>query len=270
MDREEKLREKKNTKTSSERQETAERKREKKKIPFFLKVVLIVLAVILVLCIGVVFYIQSNYKLDKVQVVGNVHYTEEQIIDIFSKEKNMNNTVVFYFENKWHPVENVTFIDKFEIEMIDKNTVTITVYEKSMAGCVMYMDEYVYFDDNGVVLETSSEKLSDVPCIQGLNFKRIVLGEKLPVTNDDMFKRILTMTQLIDKNDLLIDEIRFNKDKEIILRKDNIKIQLGSGTNLEDKLMNLGNILEKIQGKKGTLDMSDYTAESGNAIFKEN
>ena len=182
----------------------------------------------------------------------------------------MNNTVVFYFENKWHPVENVTFIDKFEIEMIDKNTVTITVYEKSMAGCVMYMDEYVYFDDNGVVLETSSEKLSDVPCIQGLNFKRIVLGEKLPVTNDDMFKRILTMTQLIDKNDLLIDEIRFNKDKEIILRKDNIKIQLGSGTNLEDKLMNLGNILEKIQGKKGTLDMSDYTAESGNAIFKEN
>lgn len=111
----------------------------------------------------------------------------------------MNNTVVFYFENKWHPVENVTFIDKFEIEMIDKNTVTITVYEKSMAGCVMYMDEYVYFDDNGVVLETSSEKLSDVPCIQGLNFKRIVLGEKLPVTNDDMFKRILTMTQLIDK-----------------------------------------------------------------------
>ena len=78
------------------------------------------------------------------------------------------------------------------------------------------------------------------------------------------------MTQLIDKNDLLIDEIRFNKDKEIILRKDNIKIQLGSGTNLEDKLMNLGNILEKIQGKKGTLDMSDYTAESGNAIFKEN
>ena len=72
MDREEKLREKKNTKTSSERQETAERKREKK-IPFFLKVVLIVLTVILVLCIGVVIYIQSNYKLDKVQVVGNVH-----------------------------------------------------------------------------------------------------------------------------------------------------------------------------------------------------
>ena len=176
----------------------------------------------------------------------------------------------FYIENKLHPVEDVTFVDKFQIEVIGKHTVTITVYEKSMAGCVIYMDQYIYFDNDGRVLETSAEKLPDVPCIQGLKFDRIVVGEKLPVTNDAMFQEILTMTQLIDKNELLIDEIRFNSDNEIVLYKDKIKIELGSGTGLEDKLMNLESILAKLEGKSGTLDLTDYTAGTGNAIFKEN
>ena len=103
-----------------------------------------------------------------------------------------------------------------------------------------------------------------------MKFDRIVVGEKLPVTDEDMFQEILTMTQLIDKNKLLIDEIRFNNDNEIILYKDKIKIELGSGSGLEDKLMNLESILSKLEGKSGTLDLSDYSASSGNAIFKEN
>ena len=52
--------------------------------------------------------------------------------------------------------------------------------------------------------------------------------------------------------------------------KDKIKIELGSGSGLEDKLMNLESILSKLEGKSGTLDLSDYSASSGNAIFKEN
>lgn len=52
--------------------------------------------------------------------------------------------------------------------------------------------------------------------------------------------------------------------------KDKIKIELGSGTGLEDKLMNLESILAKLEGKSGTLDLTDYTAGTGNAIFKEN
>ncbi len=78
------------------------------------------------------------------------------------------------------------------------------------------------------------------------------------------------MTQLIEKNELLVDEIRFNSENEIVLYKDKIKIELGGGSNLEDKLMNLESILQKLEGKKRNFDLTDYTANSGNAIFKEN
>lgn len=234
------------------------------------KILLLIFAVLLFLCLAGYLYIIKSYILTKIQVSGNLHYTDEEIIDIVTKGKTTDNTLFFYLNNKLHPVEDVTFIDKFEIEVIGKHTITITVYEKSMAGCVLYMDQYVYFDNDGRVLETSAEKLEDVPCIQGLKFDRIVVGEKLPVTNKDMFQEILTMTQLIEKNELLVDEIRFNSENEIVLYKDKIKIELGGGSNLEDKLMNLESILQKLEGKSGTLDLTDYTANSGNAIFKEN
>lgn len=253
-----------------EKEKMDEGKRKKKTFKTFGKVILIILAVLVLLCLSAYIYIMKVYKLDKIQVTGSVHYTDEEIIEIVTSQIHADNTISFYLDNKFHPVENVTFIDKFEIEVLDKNTVTITVYEKSMAGCVMYMDQYVYFDDDGTVLETSSIKLEDVPCIDGLRFESIVVGEVLPVDDQVMFQQILTMTQLIEKNQLVIDEIRYNSSNEIILYKDDIKIELGDGSNLEDKLMNLDSILSQIQGKKGTLDMSDYSAENGNAIFKEN
>lgn len=230
----------------------------------------IILGIILVLLLGVIIYIRSAYKLDNIQVTGSVHYSDEQIVNIVTNNKPTDNTVQFYLSNKLKPVENITFIDKYDIEIIGKHTITITVYEKQMAGCVMYMDQYIYFDDEGVVLETSSSKLEDVPCIDGLTFDSIVIGEALPVEDKRMFQNILTMTQLIEKNDLIIDEIRFDNKEEIILRKDDIKIQLGSESNIEDKLMNLSSILDNLKGKKGTLDMTNYNAKEGNAIFKEN
>ncbi len=67
-----------------------------------------------------------------------------------------------------HPVEDVTFIDKFQIEVIGRHTITITVYEKSMAGCVSYMDQYIYFDNDGRVLETSSEKAGGCSVYSGI------------------------------------------------------------------------------------------------------
>ncbi len=253
-----------------ERKEKEKPLKQKKTVKPILKIIAIVFGILVFIALSAIIYIRSAYKLDKIQVTGSEHYTDEEIISIVTNDKSVDNTVMFYLENKLHPIENVTFIDKFDIEIIGKNTITITVYEKSMAGCVMYMDQYVYFDDDGVVLETSAEKLPDIPCIQGLSFNSIVVGEALPVKDKKMFQNILTMTQLIEKNDLIINEIRFNGDEEIILRKDNIKIQLGQGTNLEDKLMNLGSILGELQGKTGTLDMSNYDANDGNAIFKEN
>lgn len=212
--------------------------------------------------------IATGFSIEDIEVTGNVHYTKEEIVEIVTADGYIDNSLLLHLKNKFKPIENVPFVDKLDIEYVSNHKITITIYEKAMAGCIEYMDEYVYFDKEGIVLETSNKKMSDIPCIRGMTFDTMTLHSKLPIDDANRFKLILNITQLLDKYELNIDSIRFTSDDEIILNYSNIKILLGKGENIDAQLVDLGNILEKLEGKKGTLNMKDFTDSKKLMIFK--
>ena len=216
----------------------ARRKARREKAARIFKIVLKILLILVVLCAIAFVYIRTCYKLKSIKVTGTDHYTDQQMVDIVTGGKDYGNT--------------------------------ITVYEKAMAGCIKYNDQYAYFDGDGIVLEISDAKLDDVPCIEGLTSDSVEQGKKLDVGDSGFFQEILTMTQLIYKSGIQIDKITYDTDQNLILHKDGIKIRIGDGENLETKFMNLESILESVKGKKGTLDMSNYSESQRNVIFKEN
>ena len=55
------------------------------------------------------------------------------------------------------------------------------VFEKSVVGYVSYMSSYMYFDKDGIIVESSVEQLPGVPWITGLDFGHIILHQPLPV-----------------------------------------------------------------------------------------
>ena len=253
------------------KQERLERRKQRRERAA--KVFLIILRVLLVLIVIAAIsaaIINSCYKLKKINVSGTDHYTDQQMEDIVSGGKKYSNTLLFILNNKINPPGDVTFIDKIDVSYVNRNTVSITVYEKAMAGCIEHNGKYAYFDGDGIVLEISDKKLDDVPCIEGLTSDRVEQGKKLSVGDNSFFQEILTMTQLIYKNEIQIDKITYDNKQNLILHKDGIKIRIGNSDNLESKFMNLENILSTLKGKKGTLDMSNYSASDGNVIFKEN
>ncbi len=210
----------------------------------------------------------TGFKIEEIEVTGNKHYSKSQIKDFVLENGYIDNTVLLMLKNKIQPVENIPFVAKLEVEYITAHKVSITVYEKAMAGCVEYMNEYVYFDQDGYVLEISPTKLEDSPCITGMSFETMELYEKLPIEDEKRFRIILKMTQLIQKYKLPIESVRFTSDNEIVLKHDDIRIELGDGSNLEEQMVDLGQILEGLSGKKGTLDMKDFDTASGTASFK--
>ncbi len=227
---------------------------------------LTIMFIIIFLLGGVI--ITKGFTINTIRVTGNVHYTEDEIREIVTKNGYINNSLLLFFKNKIKPIQDVPFVDKMDIEYISSHTITITVYEKAMAGCVEYMNEYVYFDKDGIVLETSQKKMVDIPCITGMSFESMTLHSKLPIEDEKRFKLILNITQLLDKYDLNIEAIRFTSEDDIILYYGDIKVLLGEGGNVDEQLVDLGNILEKLQGKKGTLDMTEFTTEKGSTTFK--
>jgi cell division protein FtsQ len=182
----------------------------------------------------------------------------------------MGNTVLTYLKLKFTSIEDVTFLSKIDFEIGSNHRLDATVYEKSMAGCVEYMDYYVYFDKDGIVLESSGQLVEGVPCIQGLDFDMWEMGEKLPIADEKKFQSILSITQLIDKYGLEIQGIRFTAENEIILMHDDITIELGEGEYLAIQMMNLGSILDGLEGMSGTLYMKDFDSDKATASFSKN
>lgn len=230
--------------------------------------VLALLAVIAV-CLGVVYYLVSTYTIENVYVEGNVHYTNEEIKEIVMEGPLGNNSLYLSFKYRNKGVEDIPFVDVMDVEILSPDTIKILVYEKALAGYIEFMDNYLYFDRDGYVVENSSILTKGVPLITGLDFDYVILGEKLPVENDVIFDNIMTITKLLTKYELTADKIYFASDSDMTIFFGNVRVALGDTGNLEDKIMNLPEILKNLEGKSGTLNMKNYTESSDKVIFKE-
>lgn len=229
----------------------------------------LILAVLLIVITVCVYMVLTQFNIQKISVSGNEHYTKEEIIQLTRKQIVSKNSLAFYLKSKISPVEKVPFIEKIDVEYVGQHSISLTVYEKAMAGCISYMNQYMYFDKDGIVLESSSKRLEDIPCVKGLEFNSVVVNEKLPTKDKSKFSDILTLTQEIKKNKLLIQTVKFDDNDEVILYYGEIKINLGKITGCEEKIAELPNILEKAKGMKGTLHMEKFDIKDGTAVFEK-
>ena len=193
---------------------------------------------ILVVILGTLAYL-STWTVDKVQVEGCEIVNTQSVSDAMKEEAPLDNTLLLYIKSKMNKLKDLSFVSKMDLELTDKNTVTVTVYEKSIAGCVLYKGDYVYFDKDGIVLDSSKRRVGSAPLIKGLTFTEWSIGKKLPSDDDKKFQTILTITQLVEKYDLEIDGIKFTAENEIVLQHGGITIELGEGEYLAVQMMNL-------------------------------
>ena len=229
----------------------------------------ILLAMVFFFSCGTAVYLKETYTVETVYVEGNVHYTEEEIKAIVMSGPFGDNSLYLSLKYKNKGIEGIPFVDVVDVDILSPDTVKIIVYEKTLTGCVRYLDTYIYFDRDGYVVESSGLRTAGVPQIMGLRFDHMVTGEKLPVGNEEIFDSILSITQLLQKYELASDKIYFNKSGAVTLYFDQVKIALGNDSStLEDKLMLLSQLLPNLKGKKGTLQMQTYDANSGKYVFK--
>ncbi|MBQ2250759.1 MAG: FtsQ-type POTRA domain-containing protein, partial [Lachnospiraceae bacterium] len=102
------------------------------------KTAAIVLGVILaiVLLIGILLFAT---QIKEIEVTGNQHYTEEQIIDLIFDEKWSKNSAYCYYENKFQEPKSIPFIEEYKVEFQSPSKVRVVVFEKSVVGYVSYM-----------------------------------------------------------------------------------------------------------------------------------
>lgn len=214
----------------------------------------------------VVLILITQFKIKEIKISGLEHYTQEEMETILKKKGYVDNSFLYFLKCKVSPPKGIPFVESMDVDYISPHKVSVTIYEKTMAGCIENMGEYMYFDKDGIVLESSSQKFDDVPLIKGLEFNSVVLNEKLPFKDKDMVNEILNITQLIRKYKLTVDTVKFEK-KEVYLYCKDITVALGNQKDIDEKMAELPNMLKKAKGLKGVLHMENFTVSSGIATF---
>ena len=265
---------KKNTHLRLVKQEKQKEKKEQieQKIRFGrVKRILILSAILVLLVVALAsgyIYIVDNYTITTIYVEGNIHYTNEEIIEMVMDGRYANNSLFLSWMYRKKGIDDIPFVQTMDISVEAKDTIRIKVYEKAVAGYVAYLGRYMYFDKDGIIVESSELQTPGVPQVSGLTFGYVVMHEKLPVENPEIFEDILDITQLLNKYEIQADKILFDKSMRKTLYFGEARVSLGSNDNIGEKIMKLKAILPELSGKKGLLRMDNYSEEMQNITFE--
>ena len=224
-------------------------------------IISIIVAALIAACAAVYF----GFRTDKITYVGNSHYSNEEMTSRIFGNDTPNTVLYTLFGNK---KKTIPFIQKYDVEIQWPRGMYITVYEKAVIGYIRYMGCNMYFDKDGIVVESSTDLYENVPEIDGLNFNSIVINTKLDAGNSEIYNTILELTQSFDKYDINVDKVYFDSSYNITLYMGDVKVSLGSSKDFTDRLFELKQLSAKFGTLKGTLYLDDYNGDESSIIFK--
>lgn len=229
--------------------------------------IIVVLGVINVLLL-IFYFLLTHFAVKNVIVDGNKHYSAKEIQSMIMTGYFGDNSLYLSLKYKNKEVEGIPFVETMDVVVQSNDTIKITVYEKALAGYVEYLGRYMYFDNEGVIVEVAKVTTKGIPQVTGLNFDHVILYDKLPVENSDIFQNILTITKLLNKYDVICDKIQFDANYNVTLGYGSVKVRIGALENLDEKIMQLPRILPSLAGEKGVLDLQNYSSDKKTTSFE--
>ena len=164
-----------------------------------LRIAIVVFIIIAVIAAAVFAAARYVFKVKEINITGSDRYSYDELYKYIFADRNADNTILFSHTNKKAGKPDIPFIAKTDISVKWPDTINITVYDKSLVGYVEYKGTNMYFDKDGVVVDSSPDVFEDVPKITGLKFKTIVINDKLDVEDPAIFGTISDVKQYISQ-----------------------------------------------------------------------
>lgn len=226
---------------------------------------LFVTGALLILCL---FIGLCSIRIKTVAVSGTNHYTAEQIEDAVFERGIDRISLYCYLKHHFKKHVKIPYVEDYVIKFRTPFKVQIIVYEKSMVGYVSYMNSMMYFDKDGMVVESTNEKLPEIPEVVGLDYGHIVLNRVLPVQDMDVFDELLNLTQMLSTSEIVADKIQFDRQKNATVYIKDLVVELGNNKNMSGKLTELKDILKDYQELSGILYLDDYDDNNLNPMYR--
>ena len=175
------------------------------------------------------------------------------------------NSVYLLLKYKLNGYDRPGSISSIGVSLKNPWTVKVKVKEKTIIGYIGDEGEYDFFDKEGVVVLISSEKVREVPRIEGIDVSRAELYEPLKVESKKLLEAILDVAKEVKNYELTPDRIVCN-DEGVELYFGEIRVMLGTSVTAE-KMAQIAPIPSKLAGRTGTLHLEHFDSSSGTITF---
>lgn len=229
--------------------------------------------IILIITAITLFLLSPIFSIENISIKNNEKLSQEEIISLSQIEKGTNLFKIRNAEIKNNIKENA-YVDEVKVNRILPNTIEITVTERQVAYLLEYGSSYAYIDEQGYILEISSEKITDKIKIRGYKTTEDNIKPGNRLIKEDLNKlndvAIITDTAKNSGINAQITSINIENQNEYSLYMESEKktVHIGSISNLDTKMLYLQVMLEKEKDNEGEIFLNiDFKTK--NPYFKE-
>lgn len=229
--------------------------------------------IILIITAITLFLLSPIFSIENISIKNNEKLSQEEIISLSQIEKGTNLFKIRNAEIKNNIKENA-YVDEVKVNRILPNTIEITVTERQVVYLLEYGSSYAYIDEQGYILEISSENITDKIKIRGYKTTEDNIKPGNRLIKEDLNKlndvAIITDTAKNSGINAQITSINIENQNEYSLYMESEKktVHIGSISNLDTKMLYLQVMLEKEKDNEGEIFLNiDFKTK--NPYFKE-
>lgn len=218
---------------------------------------------------GVVCGLSFGCTVKKVYVSGNSLYTSEEIAEqVISDDSFLRHNTVFLTALYMTPfAPQIPFEESVKVSLASYDAINITVRDMDIGGFIPYTGRNLYFSSDGIILESSPLVVKNATFVTGISVTEAEKGKKMAADNELGLSMVLETLQTLRKYDIKVDCVALTKSGNIVMYFDQIKVQLGK-TDFELKISKISQIYPYLEGRSGTIDMTNYDSADQNIILK--
>ena len=247
-------------------QSNKNKKKPKKNVKILKYVFLLSLLVVAVICI----MLSPIFNITEIKVNGNEIVSIEKIISL-SEIKIGENIYKTNKNNITNKIKQNPYIEAVSIKRRIPSILEINIKERQATYMLEYVNNYVYINNQGYMLEIAEQKI-ERPIIIGIitNSENIKPGNRLVQEDLVKIEEVLKIMESATSNEIekLITKIDISDKKNytLYLETEGKTVRLGDISDISTKMLHIKTIIEKEAGIEGEI-IVDSVAENSKSRF---
>lgn len=212
-------------------------------------------------CLFILLFCIFFFRVKRVTIEGNTYYSQTDMAERFQTNILEKNILSFWLLDKCSLTPELPFVREYEVSYPNINEIHIKLYEKTIVAGIAYSNQYIYFDKDGMVLQSSEKPVDNIPLFEAKKLTTFTLYEKVQMEDEGLLGQILNLANLFQHYQINWDKVQFDEGDNAILTIGKIQVLLGKKDNYDEDISALSSVLEnnsKKENQEGTFDLRNH------------